>query len=95
MKTQGSLLILVITAFITLYFIVIICCVCIFLAATKQLYETSVCQSVCHTFLTMFLTSYHHEIFIVITIYKSGVDAQIQGQRSKAKVKEVMAVSRP
>ena len=43
---------------------------CIFLAATKQLYEwsfpsvcLSVCLSVCHTFLTMFPSSYHHEIF--------------------------------
>ena len=46
----------------------------IFLAATKQLYEwfspsvrlsvrPSVCLSVCHTFLTMFPSSYHHEIF--------------------------------
>ena len=41
-----------------------------FLAATKQLYEwyfLSICLSVClsvrHTFLTMFLSSYHHEIF--------------------------------
>ena len=41
------------------------------LAATKQLYEwfsqSSVCLSVCpsvrHTFLTMFPSSYHHEIF--------------------------------
>ena len=41
-----------------------------FLAATKQLYELSspsvclsVCPSVCHTFLTMFPSSYHLEIF--------------------------------
>ena len=41
-----------------------------FLAATKQLYEwsfpsfrLSVCTSVSHTFFTMFLSSYHHEIF--------------------------------
>ena len=45
-----------------------------FLAATKQLYEwfspsvrPSVCPSVrpsvCHTFLTMFPSTYHHEIF--------------------------------
>ena len=45
-----------------------------FLAATKQLYEwfspsvrlsacLSVCLSVRHTFLTMFPSSYHHEIF--------------------------------
>ena len=51
---------------------------CRFLAATKQLYKwyfpsvrlsvcpsvcLSVCLSVCHTFLTMFPSSYHHEIF--------------------------------
>ena len=47
---------------------------CLFLAATKQLYKwyfPSVCPSVClsvcpsvrHTFLTMFPSSYHHEIF--------------------------------
>ena len=46
----------------------------LFLAATKQLYEwfspsvrlsvrPSVRPSVCHTFLTMFPSSYHHEIF--------------------------------
>ena len=37
-----------------------------FWAATKQLYECfrpSVCPSVCHTYLTMFLSSCHHEIF--------------------------------
>ena len=47
---------------------------CIFLAATKQLYKwyfpsvcpsvrLSVCPSFCHTFLTMFPSSYHYEIF--------------------------------
>ena len=42
----------------------------VFLAATKQLYKwyfpsvcLSVCPSVCHTFFTMFPSSYHHEIF--------------------------------
>ena len=46
----------------------------IFLAATKQLYKwyfpsvrpsvrLSICPSVRHTFLTMFPSSYHHEIF--------------------------------
>ena len=38
----------------------------IFIAATKQLYKwyfPSVCLSVCHTFFTMFPSSYHHEIF--------------------------------
>ena len=34
-----------------------------FLAATKQLYEWYFRPSVCHTFLTMFPSSYHHEIF--------------------------------
>ena len=37
-----------------------------FLAATKQLYEwfsPSVCPSVFDTLFTMFLSSYHHEIF--------------------------------
>ena len=37
-----------------------------FLAATKQLYKwyfLSVCLSVCHIFLTMLQSSYHHEIF--------------------------------
>ena len=34
----------------------------IFLAATKQLYKWYF-PSVCHTFLTMFPSSYHHEIF--------------------------------
>ena len=44
--------------------------ICIFLAATKQLCKwyfpsvrMSVCLSVRHTFLTMFPSSYHHEIF--------------------------------
>ena len=39
----------------------------LFLDATKQLYEwscPSVCLSVHHTFLTMFLSLYHHEIFM-------------------------------
>ena len=38
----------------------------LFLAATKQLYKwyfPSVRLSVCHTFFTMFPSSYHHEIF--------------------------------
>ena len=46
------------------------CTFFIFLAATKQLYKwyfPSVCLSVrlsvCHTFFTMFPSSYHHEIF--------------------------------
>ena len=46
------------------------CPLMVFLAGTKQLYEwyfLSVCLSVClsarHTFLTMFPSSHHHEIF--------------------------------
>ena len=35
---------------------------CAFLAVTKQLYEWF-SPSVCHTFLTMLPSSYHHEIF--------------------------------
>ena len=53
----------------------------------------SVCPFVrlsnCYTFFTMFLSSYHHEIYGVITIDKSDVHAKDQGQRSKVKVKEV------
>ena len=54
----------------------------LFLAATKQLYEwyfPSVCLSVCHNFLIMFSSSYHHEIF------------RSDYQRSKVKVTEVTA----
>ena len=49
----------------------------------------SVRLSVCHTFLTMFPSSYHHEIFRVITNDQSKVHAKGQGQRSKVKVTEV------
>ena len=49
----------------------------------------SVHLSVCHTFFTMFLSSYHHEFSEVITIDKSDVHAKSQGQRSKVKVTEV------
>ena len=52
------------------FFEVLLSTFTVFLAATKQLYEwfsPSVCPSVrlsvCHTFLTMFRSSYHHEIF--------------------------------
>ena len=38
----------------------------------------SACPSVCHTFFTMFLWSFHHEIF------RSDVHAKAQGQRSKS-----------
>ena len=72
-----------------------------FLAATKQLYEwfsPSVCPSVClsvrrlsvcHTFLTMFPSSYHHEIFRSYYQWQSDVHAKGQSQRSKVKVTEV------
>ena len=75
-----------------------------FLAATKQLYDgfsPSVCPSVClsvcpsvrlsvcHTFFTMFPSSYHHGFSGVITVVKSDVHAKGQGQRSKVKVTEV------
>ena len=49
----------------------------------------SVRPSACHTFLTMFPWSYHHEIFWVITSDRSDVHAKGQGQRSKVKVTEV------
>ena len=49
----------------------------------------SVCLSVCHTFLIMFPSSYHHEIFRIITNARSDVHAKGQGQRSKVKVTEV------
>ena len=50
-----------------------------FLPATKQLYECffpSICLSVCHTFFTMFPSSYHHEISEVITNDRSDVHAK-------------------
>ena len=47
----------------------------------------SVRPSVCHTFLTMFPSSYHHEIFRSYDQCK--VHAKGQGQRSKVKVTEV------
>ena len=48
----------------------------------------SVRLSVCHTFITMFLPSYH-QVILVITICKSDVHAIGQGQKSKVKVTEV------
>ena len=64
-----------------------------FLAATKQLYKwpsPSVCPSVCPShLLTMFPSSYHHEIFRSYNNDKSDVYAKGQGQRSKVKVTEV------
>ena len=66
-----------------------------FLAATKQLYDwfspsvrPSVRLSVCHTFFTMFPSSYH-QFSGVITMVKSDVHAKGQGHRSKVKVTEV------
>ena len=72
---------------------------CIFLAATKQLYEwfcpsvrPSVCLSVCLSVTPFWLCS-HHPIIMkfsgVITSDKSDVHAKGQGQRSKVKVTEV------
>ena len=50
----------------------------------------SVRLSVRHTFLTMFPSSYHHDIFMtVITTDQGNVHAKGQGQRSKVKVTEV------
>ena len=46
----------------------------------------SVCLSVSHTFLTMFPSSYHHEIFRSYYQCRSGVHAKGQGQRSNFKV---------
>ena len=54
-----------------------------------QSVRPSVRPSVRHTFLTMFPSSYHHEISGVIASDKSGVHAKGQGQRSKVKVTEV------
>ena len=47
----------------------------------------SVRLSVCHTFLTMFPSSYHHEISGVMKD-QGKVHAKGQGQRSKVKVRE-------
>ena len=69
-----------------------------FLAATKQLYKwyfpsvrLSVCLSVCpsvrHTFLTMFPSSYHHEIFR--SYYQWQKWRPCKRSRSKVKVTEV------
>ena len=63
-----------------------------FLAATKQLYEwfspsacLSVCPSVCRTFLTMFPSSYHHEIFRSYYPWQKWRPCK----RSKVKVSEI------
>ena len=71
-----------------------------FLAATKQLYEwfspsfclsvrPSVRPSVRHTFLTMFPSSYHHEIFRSYYQWQKWRPCKRSGQRSKVKVTEV------
>ena len=49
----------------------------------------SVCLSVRHTFLTMFPSSYHHEIFRSYHTDQGNVHAKGQGRRSKVKVTEV------
>ena len=49
----------------------------------------SVRPSVCHTFFTMFPSSYHHEFSGIITNDQSKVHAKGHGQRSKVKVTEV------
>ena len=62
----------------------------IFLAATKQLYEwfsPSVRLSVRHTFLTMFPSSYHHEIYR--SYYQWQKWCPCKRWRSKVKVTEV------
>ena len=69
-----------------------------FLTATKQLYEwfipsvrlsvrPSVRLSVCHTFLTMFPSSYHHDIFR--SYYQWQKWRPCKRSRSKVKVTEV------
>ena len=77
--------------------------VCVFLAATKQLYKwyfpsvrLSVCLSVCPSVrlsVTPFWLCSHHRIIMkfsgVITSDRSDVHAKGQGQRSKVKVTEV------
>ena len=66
----------------------------LFLAATKQLYDwfspsvrLSVCLSVCHTFFTMFPSSYHHEIFR--SYYHGQKWCPCKRSRSEVKVTEV------
>ena len=57
-----------------------------FLAATKQLYEW-LSLSICHTFFTMFSSSYHEEIFR--SYYQWPGWGQCERSRSKVKVTEV------
>ena len=49
----------------------------------------SFCLSVCHTFFTMFLSSYHHEIFRSYYHWQKWRPCKSEGQRSKVKVTEV------
>ena len=49
--------------------------------------KTSVCPSVCHTFLTIFPSSYHHEIFR--SYYQWQKWRPCKRSRSKVKVTEV------
>ena len=60
-----------------------------FLAVTKQLYEwyfLSVSPSVCHTVFTMFPSSYHREILLVINNdqVRSMQKVKVRGQRSRS-----------
>ena len=57
-----------------------------FLAATKQLYEWYF-LSVCHTFLTMFPSLYHHKIFR--SYHQGPGQGPCKRSRSKVKVTEV------
>ena len=54
-----------------------------------QLRSNSRKMSACHTFFTMFPSSYHHEFSEVITIDRSDVHAKGQGQKSKVRVRKV------
>ena len=63
---------------------------CWLLAATKQLYKwyfPSVRLSVCHTCLTMFPSSYHHDIFR--SYYQWPKQGPCKRSRSEVKVTEV------
>ena len=67
-----------------------------FIAATKQLNERyflsfcpSVCLSVCHTFLTMFQSSYHHEIFRSYYQWQKWLPCKRSRSEPKVKVTEV------
>ena len=72
----------------------------LFSAVTKQLEERfcpfnpSVRQSICGTFFTMFLSSYH-KFSGVITIYRNDIHAEGQGQKSRVKVTELKQIFVP